>query len=188
MTLSKANIQFVERVLIWRSYITAKTLLIIKYIKLINKKKFAKIILDKKLKTFVVYIATLKTLEIIIYLLQKTQIISNNLVQIAVLKQNKVFIKISIKYSDFLNIFLEKKALVLLEQTEHNEHAIKLKNSKQLFYKLIYSLRPIELENLKIYIKIYLETRFNWLFKSLRGALILFDKKPDNSFYLYINY
>lgn len=36
--------------------------------------------------------------------------------QVIILKQNKIFIKISTKYLDFLDLFLEKKALMLLEQ------------------------------------------------------------------------
>ena len=35
-------------------------------------------------------------------------------------------IKISVKYSDFLDVFPEEKALVLLEITDLNQYAIKL--------------------------------------------------------------
>ena len=37
-------------------------------------------------------------------------------------------IKIPDKYSDFINVFSEEKALVLLERTKLNEHAIELEN------------------------------------------------------------
>ena len=40
--------------------------------------------------------------------------------QIAFLKQDEAPTKVLTKYSDFSNIFLEKKALVLPEQTEFN--------------------------------------------------------------------
>ena len=46
----------------------------------------------------------------------------------------------------------------------------------------------MELEILKTYIKIYLKTKFIQLSKSLANALILFDKKPDSSLYLYIDF
>lgn len=46
--------------------------------------------------------------------------------QITVLKQSKAAIKVFIKYLDFLNVFSEKKALLLLEQIKFNQHAIKL--------------------------------------------------------------
>lgn len=53
---------------------------------------------------------------------------------------------------------------------------------------LIYAVSPIELETLKAYIKTHLITRFIRLSRSLAGAPILFDKKLDSSFCLYIDY
>ena len=41
----------------------------------------------------------------------------------------------------------------LLENTEMNEHAIKLEKGKQPLFDPIYSLGSVELETLKIYIK-----------------------------------
>ena len=46
----------------------------------------------------------------------------------------------------------------------------------------------MELETVKIYIKTHFKTRFIWLFKSLAGTPILFDRKPDRSLCLYVNY
>ena len=89
---------------------------------------------------------------------------------------------------DFLNVFSEKKALVLSDCTELNEHIINLENGKQLLYRPIYSLGLVELETFKIYIKTHLNTGFIQPSKSLAGALILFDKKPDGSPRLCINY
>lgn len=91
-------------------------------------------------------------------------------------------------YLDFLDVFSEKKALVLLEQTKFNKHDIELEKSKQLFYKPIYSLRLVKLKTLKFYIKIYLKTRFIQTSKFPSEALILFNKKLNGSFYLYIDY
>lgn len=51
--------------------------------------------------------------------------------QIANLNQNEAFIEVSNKYSDFLNSFSEKKALVFLEQIDFNKHTIELKGDKQ---------------------------------------------------------
>ena len=76
----------------------------------------------------------------------------------------------------------------LLENTGTNEHANKLEKGKQPFYKLIYSLGPMELETLKIYIETYLKTGFIQSFRSISGAPILFDKKSDGSFWWYVNY
>lgn len=65
-------------------------------------------------KTFVVYVAILEALlaEMIINPLRKAQI--------AVLKQDEAFTKVLIKYSDFADFFLKKKALVLSEKTKFN--------------------------------------------------------------------
>lgn len=84
--------------------------------------------------------------------------------------------------------FQKKKAFMLLEQTNFNKYAIKLENDKQLLYRQIYSLGPIELKILKAYIETNLTTGFICLYKSLAGISIMFDKKPNNSFCLYVNY
>ena len=77
---------------------------------------------------------------------------------------------------------------MLPEHIELNKHIIELEDGKKLPYGPIYSLRPVELETLKIYIKTHLKTGFIWPSKSLIGASILFDKKLDSNFYLYIDY
>ena len=102
--------------------------------------------------------------------------------QIASLLFKKV--KIPDKYLHFANVFLEEKILVLPQRIDFNKHAIKLENSKQLPYKPIYSLGPVELEILKTYIKTHLKTGFIQPSKSPAGALILFDKKSNGSFCL----
>ncbi len=76
----------------------------------------------------------------------------------------------------------------LPENTGINEHAIKLINKKQPPYGPIYALSPVELETLKAYIETHLKTGFIWPSKSPTGAFILFDKKPDGSFCLYMDY
>lgn len=65
---------------------------------------------------------------------------------------------------------------------------MKLVQSKQLLYGGIYSLRLTKLETLKTYIEIPLKTRFILLSKSLAMAIVLFHKKSDDSFRLYIDY
>ena len=108
--------------------------------------------------------------------------------QIAVLKQNEVLTKVSLKYAHYANIFSFDLAIELSENIGINKHAIKLEKDNQSPYGPIYSLRPVELETLKTYIEIHLKTGFIWSFKSLVGAFILFDKKPDGSLYLYVDY
>ena len=58
------------------------------------------------------------------------------------------------------NVFLAKNIAKLLEYTKMLDHAIKLKEDKQIAFKLIYNLRPGELKILKIYIKINLANGF----------------------------
>lgn len=76
----------------------------------------------------------------------------------------------------------------LPKNTSINEHVIKLVEDKQLPYGPNYSLEPVELKTLKIYIEIYLKNRFIWLFKSPANALIFFNQKPDRSLRLCIDY
>ena len=58
-SLSNTNVQFIEKELTWTFYTTAKALPTTKWVELINKKEFAKVALDKKSETFVIYIASL---------------------------------------------------------------------------------------------------------------------------------
>lgn len=83
-------------------------------------------------------------------------------------------IKISTKYSDFFNVLLEKKALVLWEITKLNQHSIKLQDDKQVLYKPIYSLGLIKPTRLKTYIKTNLINGFICLSKLPVSTLIFF--------------
>ena len=72
--------------------------------------------------------------------------------------------------------------------TEINNYAIKLVNSQQLSYKSIYSLKLVELEILKAYIKTNLANNFTKLFKLSTNTSILIDQKSNKFFQLYVNY
>ena len=98
--------------------------------------------MDKNFETFMIYIISFN-LALGIHL--------DKAAQIASLFIEKV--KILDKYSDFANVFLEEKTLVLPEYIKFNEHAINLEDGKQPPYGLIYSLGPVELETLKTYIE-----------------------------------
>ena len=177
LTLSNADIQFVEKELTWRFYTTAEVLPTTKRVELINKKKFAKVVLDEKSETFVVHVSSLKL---------SPGIYPNKEAQIASLLIEEV--KIPDKYSDFTDVFSEEKALMLLECIKLNKHAIDLEDGKQPSYGPIYSLGPVKLETLKTYIETHLKTGFIRPSKSPAGAPILFDKKPDGSLRLCVNY
>ena len=178
-SLSNVDVGFAElEKLISRIYIAAKALPTISWVKLISKKEFAKAILDENSMIFIVHISTVEVT--IIHPFQAAQI--------AALQWNKAFIEIPIECFDYIDIFSINLAMELPENTGINKHAIKLIKRKQLLYKLIYALSLMELETLKTYIKIYLKAGFIQPFKSPIGAPILFDKKLDNIFYLYIDY
>ena len=76
----------------------------------------------------------------------------------------------------------------LPENTGMNEHAIELEEGKQPPFGPIYSLGSVELETLKTYIKTNLANDFIRPSKFLARAPILFDRKPDGSFRLCVNY
>ena len=78
--------------------------------------------------------------------------------QIVLLIAEKV--KVSIKYLNFSDIFLEKKTSILLKATNLNQHIIKLQKYQQLLYRSIYSLGLVELVTLKTYVETKLGTGF----------------------------
>ena len=69
-----------------------------------------------------------------------------------------------------------------------NKHAIDLEPGKQPPYGPIYSLGPVELETLKIYIKTNLANGFIRPSKSPVGAPILLVRKLDGSLRLCVDY
>ena len=113
---------------------------------------------------------------------------SKKQVQIRALLFDKAFTEVLAKYFDYSNVFSMEYATELLENTEINEHVIKLKKGKQPPFRSIYSLGPVELETLKTYIKTNLINGFIRLSKSFTRAPILFNRKPDESFRFYVNY
>ena len=80
--------------------------------------------------------------------------------QVGALLFNKTFTKVLAKYSNYSNIFLAENVAKLLENTGMNKHAIKLEKSKQPLFGPLYSLKLIELEILKTYIKTNLANDF----------------------------
>lgn len=166
-TLSNANIWFAEEKLTWKTSIIANALSTIKKVQIIDHKKFAKAVLNPNKAAFVLHVATVTAKPIIIDLACKAHI--------ALLKTNKVFITISIKYSDFTDVFSKKSTAKLSEYNKINTLVINLEEDKQSLYRLIYSLKLMELETLKTYIETNLDNNFIRPFKSLASAPILFN-------------
>ena len=177
LTLSGADIDFLDRKLRWRTYTTEEVLPTTRCVELVGKKEFAAATLDPEHETFVVHVASLSLVQ---------GIYPDREAQIASLLTKEF--KILGEYLDFTDVFSEEKALVLPERNEFNKHAINLEDGKQAPYGPIYSLGPVEMETLKTYIETHLKTGFIWPFKSPTVAPILFDKKPDSSLCLCMDY
>ena len=108
--------------------------------------------------------------------------------QIAHLKTDETSTKVPSKYADFTNVFSLKLAIKLSKHTKINNHTIELVDNWQPLYGSIYRLGPVELETLKAYIKNNLANGFIMPFKSPAEAPIFFDKKPNSSLKLCIDY
>ena len=108
--------------------------------------------------------------------------------QVGALLFNKALTEILAEYSNYSNVFSTEYVVELPKNTGMNEPIIELEKGKQPFFGYIYSLRPIKLETLKIYIKINLANGFIWPSKSSTKAFILFDRKPDRSLRFWVDY
>ncbi len=181
LTMSNANVDFQARDLQWRSYTTREVLPTTKQVEQIGKKEFAVVALDPEYKAFVVHIAALN-----VDLGDKVH--PSRRTQIAHLKADKAPTKDPSEYVDFADVFSPKLAAELPEHTEINDHVIELVDNRQSSYGPIYSLGPMKLEMLKAYIKNNLVSGFIRPSKSLVGALIFLDKKPDGSLRLCVDY
>ncbi len=69
-----------------------------------------------------------------------------------------------------------------------NNHAIELMDNRQPSYGPIYSLGPVELETLKVYIENNLANGFIKPSKSPTKAPIFFNKKSDDNLRLCVDY
>lgn len=97
-------------------------------------------------------------------------------------------VNILAKYSNFTNVFLKKLAEILFRRIRANKPAIKRKQSKQLLYKPIYNLGLVVPKTFRIYIEINLANNFIRLLKLQTSAQILFIEKPEDNFYLCVNF
>ena len=179
LAFSKVEVEFAERELTWKAYTIAKALSTTKRVQIIGSKEFAKAALDPDQEAFVVHLATL---------FSSMEIHPDREVQVAALIADEAPVAILAKYLDFEDVFFKMSSAILPEHTEINTHAINLEECKQPPYGPIYSLGLVELETLKTYIKTHLANGFISSSKSPAGVSILFEKKPDGSLCLCVNY
>ena len=180
LKISNADMSFGEETLTLKFYITNEALLTTKQVQIVDLKEFVIVALHIENKMFVMHVAIRKQEEMPVH--------SKRQAQVGSLLLDKALTKVLAEYSDYNNIFSAENATKLPENTGSNKHAIKLEEDKQLLFGLIYSLGPVELVTLKTYIKINLVNGFIWPSKSSTRAPILFDKKSNKSFRLYIDY
>ena len=64
LTFSNADIKFAQKKLTWRSYTAAEALSTTKRVKIIDRKEFAKAVLDEHVEAFVVHVTFLSTMAI----------------------------------------------------------------------------------------------------------------------------
>ena len=136
--------------------------------------------LDADSKTFVIHVAIQEREEMPMH--------AERQAQVGALLFDEAATEVLAEYSDYSKVFLAENAVELPENIGMNEHAIELEEGKQSPFGPIYSLGPVELEILKTYIETNLTNGFICLSKSLAGAPILFDKKPDGSLRLCVDY
>ena len=87
-------------------------------------------------------------------------------------------------YAKLADVFSPDLTSKLFKYIGINNRAIKLVNGQQILYGLIYSLKPVELEILKAYIKTNLANGFIRTFKSFTKAPIFFDQKSNDFLWL----
>ena len=180
LKISNADVSFGEKTLTWKTYITNEALPTTKQVQIVDSKEFVIVALDINSETFVIHIAIRDRKEMLVH--------SKKQAQVRVLLFDKVLTEVLAEYSNYSNLFLAENVVELLKNTGMNEHAIKLKESKQLSFDSIYSLGPVKLETLKTYIKTNLANGFIRPSKSSAGAPIFFDRKLDKSLHLCVNY
>ena len=187
LKISNDDMAFSEGILTWKLYITNKALATTEQVQLVDLKEFIITALDADSETFVVHIAIWKREEMAIDPDRKSQIKAQSgaqiqdKAQVGALLFDEAPTEVSAEYFDYSDVFLAENAVELPKNTEMNEHAIKLEESKQPTFGSIYSLGQVELETLKTYIKTNLANGFIRPSKSPTGAPIFFDWKSDKS-------
>ena len=158
LTLSGADVDFLDRELRWRSYTTQEALPTTRCIKLVGKKEFSAAALDPEHETYVVYVGLVSSVASPSS--SPLDVHPSRRPQIAGLIAEEAPIKVPVKYADFADVFSPDLASELPEHTEINNHSIELVDANGF-------IRPS---------------------KSPAGAPIFFDRKSDGSLRLCVDY
>ena len=196
LKISNVDVSFDNGTLTWKSYITNKALPTTERVQLVHLKEFVIAALDADSETFVVDVAIREQEEMAMNSKKKAQIKvqsraqskAQSGAQVGALIFNKATTEVLAEYSDYSDVFSAENVAKHSENNGINEHAIKLEEGKQPSFEPIYSLGPVKLKTLKTYIETNLANGFIRPSKSPAGAPILFDRKPDGSFRLCVDY
>ena len=191
LKISNADVAFGEGTLTWKSYTTNEALPTTKRVRLVDPKEFVIAALDASSETFVVHVAIREREEMLVHSERQAQFEAEAHIdgaQIGGLIFNEALTEVLAEYSEYSDIFSVENVAGFLENTGMNEYAIKLEEGKQPSFGPIYSLGPVELETLKIYIETNLANNFIRPSKSPARAPILFDRKSDGSLRLCVDY
>ncbi len=119
LTMSNANVDFQAQDLQCRFYIIRNILPTTRQVELIGKKEFPAAALNPEHETFVVHIAALSVDS-------GDEMHPSRKAQIAHLKVDTAPFEVPSEYADFADVFSPKLVVELPEQTEINDHTIKL--------------------------------------------------------------
>ena len=136
LKISNVNVAFDGEILTWKSIIIIKALLTTKQVQLVDPKEFVIAVLDADSETFVVHVAIREHEEMAINPNKKAQIEAQSGAQIQDGAQIRALLfdeaptEVLAEYSNYSNVFSAENAVELPENTEINEHAIKLEEGK----------------------------------------------------------
>ena len=202
LKISNTDVAFGEGTLTWKSYTTNEALPTTKRVQLVNPKKFVLVVLNADSETFIVHVAIREQKEMAMDPGRKVQIEAQikaqsgakcraqtqDKTQVGALLFDEAPTEVSVEYSDYSNVFSARNRAELPENTKMNKHAIELEEGKQSSFGPIYSLGSVELDTLKTYIETNLANGFIRPSKFPAGAPILFDRKPNRSLCLCVDY
>ena len=126
LTLSGANVDFLNWEFRRKIYTTKEALLTTRCIELVGKKEFAVTAFDSEHETYVVHIGSVSSIVLPNFSLLELNVHLFHRPKISGLVAEKTLIKVLAKYSDFANIFSSDLISKLPEHTKINDYAIKL--------------------------------------------------------------
>ena len=166
LTLSGADVDFLDRELRWKTYTIQEALPTTKRVELVGKKEFATAALDPEHETYVVHVGSVSSVA-----LPSSSLLNVHPIAGLIAEKASTSRKYSLRTWRPNSPSTLGSMIMLLSWLMINNH---------------HSLRPVELETLKAYIETNLAHRFIRPSKSPAGAPIFFDRRSDRSPWLCV--